>query len=123
MSLAVTIRVKQCAIGRRVASTVDLQMTLRVRHPVIRVTEVELNNLVQAGRIKMPAAASDIPSVELPDVNIRINVRGDLTPKGKGNLADGIIGATAIERGSTLVSNDKALVNAVTKLGGKAKTP
>jgi RHS repeat-associated protein len=70
-----------------------------------------------------PKAAKFIPSVELPSVNARINVRDLLTKRKTGNFADGIIGATALERGATLISNDKALRTAVTNLGGKAIRP
>jgi predicted nucleic acid-binding protein len=40
-----------------------------------------------------------------------------------GNFADGVIGATAIERGSTLVTHDQALIDAVNALGGSARKP
>jgi predicted nucleic acid-binding protein len=57
------------------------------------------------------------------NVDLRISVRGLLTPKLRGNFADGIIGATAIDRGSTLVTHDRALIDAVNALGGVARVP
>jgi predicted nucleic acid-binding protein len=54
---------------------------------------------------------------------LRINVRGQLTPKLRGNFADGVIGATSIERGSTLITHDQALIDAVNALGGAARKP
>jgi RHS repeat-associated protein len=84
------------------------------------VTDVEITALVRRGDIKgAPRAASEIPSVGLPSLNTRINVRGGLKSGTKGNFADGIIGATAIERGATLVTKDKALAGAVEKAGGR----
>ncbi len=85
------------------------------------ISDFELNNLVSGGRIKMPHAASKIPSVPNSiNVDQRINVRALLTPKRTGNYVDSIIGATALERGSTLITSDKSLCNAVNTLGGKA---
>jgi predicted nucleic acid-binding protein len=72
----------------------------------------------------MPNAARQIPSVpDSMNVDLRINVRAGLTPKLKGNFADGVIGATAIERGSTLVTNEKALFDAMNALRAKVKKP
>jgi RHS repeat-associated protein len=88
------------------------------------VSDTELANLVEAGRIKMPRAAADIPSVaDSLNVNLRINVRDLLTPKLTGNFADGIIGATALERDAILISRDESLIDAVNKLGGIARKP
>jgi RHS repeat-associated protein len=88
------------------------------------ITDVELVSLVKQGRIGMPSAASQIPSVaNSVNVDLMINVRGLLTPKLSGNYVDGIIGATAIEQGATLISNDKSLINAVNTLGGIARKP
>ena len=55
--------------------------------------------------------------------SVRINVRRMLNPGNAGNFADGVIGATAIERGSILVTNDFRLLNAVNELGGRAARP
>jgi hypothetical protein len=41
----------------------------------------------------------DIPSVDFPNINTRINVRGFLTPGRVGNFADGIIGGTSVQKG------------------------
>jgi hypothetical protein len=87
------------------------------------VSDVELAGLVRRGDITMPKAAQEIPSVGLPGVNTRINVRGGLSPGKRGNFADGIIGATAIERASTLVTKDKALTKAVQEAGGRVFEP
>jgi len=88
------------------------------------ITDVEIANLVKQGRIFQPAAANEIPSVaNCLNVDPRINVRGLLTPKKRGNFADGVIGATSIERGSTLISSDESLINAVNTLGGAARKP
>jgi RHS repeat-associated protein len=88
------------------------------------ISDTEIANLVNQGRIKMPGAASQIPSVPNSlNVDLRINVRAQLTPKAKGNFADGVIGATSIERGSTLITHDQALINAVKALGGDARKP
>jgi predicted nucleic acid-binding protein len=88
------------------------------------VSDTELANLVEAGRIKMPRAAADIPSVaDSLNVNFRINVRDLLTPKLTGNFADGIIDATALERDAILISRDESLIDAVNKLGGIARKP
>jgi len=46
------------------------------------VSDVEVTNLVRQGRISMPEAANQIPSVANSlNVDLRINVRGLLTPK------------------------------------------
>ena len=46
------------------------------------VSDIELNNLVAKGKIKsVPKASSRIPSVGQPDLNTRINVRGNLKLK------------------------------------------
>jgi hypothetical protein len=83
------------------------------------VSDVEIGNLVEQGRIGLPRAAGEIPTVpNSPNINLRINVRGLLTPKASGNFADGIIGATSLERGATLVTHDVALGDAVSGLGG-----
>jgi RHS repeat-associated protein len=88
------------------------------------VTNVELAKIVNEGKIVMPQAASQIRTVDnASNVNLRINVRSKLTPKKEGNFADGIIGATAIERGAILVTHDKALRKAVNDLGGTAVAP
>jgi RHS repeat-associated protein len=87
------------------------------------VTDVELAALAKRGKITMPKAAQEIPSVGLPGVHTRINVRAKLPPRKKGNFADGIIGATALERGSTLVTKDKGLAKAVRESGGKVIEP
>jgi PIN domain nuclease of toxin-antitoxin system len=88
------------------------------------ISDVEIANLVNRGKIKMPGAATQIPSVPNSlNVDLRINVRGQLTPKVRGNFADGVIGATSIERGSTLITHDDALINAVNALGGAARKP
>src|SRR5690606_33049840 len=58
------------------------------------ISDVEIANLVRHGRISMPGAANQIPSVANSlNVDLRINVRGQLTPKLRGNFADGVIGA------------------------------
>jgi predicted nucleic acid-binding protein len=88
------------------------------------VTDIELANIVRQGKVAMPKAASQIASVaDSVNVHLRINVRAGLTPKGSGNFVDGIIGATAIERGSILVTADKALTRAVQALGGAVTRP
>lgn len=88
------------------------------------VSDIELANLVGKGRISMPSAADKISSVANSlNVDLRINVRALLNQGAVGNFADGIIGATAIERGSILVTNDFRLLNAVNKLGGSAIRP
>lgn len=87
------------------------------------VSDLELQNLVARGKIHMPSAAADIPSVGLPGVDARINVRAGLTPGRQGNFADGIIGATAIERDALLLTRDQELLKAVIRAGGKAATP
>jgi RHS repeat-associated protein len=86
-----------------------------------KVTDVELRALTEKGKIQYPSAANQIPSVDLPNVDTRINVRGNLQPGRKGNFQDGIVGATAIERKSKLVTGDKQLSEAVNKSGGKAE--
>lgn len=87
-------------------------------------SDIEIRSLVNRDKIKgVPAAAKDIPVVGLPGVNARINVRAGLTPGRPRNFADGIIGGTALERGSTLVTRDKELRRAVIGAGGKVRTP
>ena len=68
----------------------------------------ELRNAVTTGNLKgVPKAADSIPTVAgAQNVNTRINVRGQL-PAGRGRFGDGVTGATALERGSTLVTRDK----------------
>ncbi|XXY21866.1 SpvB/TcaC N-terminal domain-containing protein [Sorangium sp. So ce216] len=87
------------------------------------VTELELRSVIKRGKISMPKAASQIPSVPLPTLDGRINVRGELTRGRVGNVGDGIIGATALERNATLVTKDKDLTTAVIRLGGKVIGP
>jgi RHS repeat-associated protein len=88
------------------------------------VTDLELAAIVRQGKVGMPKAASQIASVaDSVNVHLRINVRAGLTNKATGNFVDGIIGATAIERGSILVTADRALTRAVQALGGAVTTP
>ncbi|MEI6218884.1 MAG: RHS repeat-associated core domain-containing protein, partial [bacterium] len=87
------------------------------------VSDLELQNLVDRGKIHMPGAAADIPRVGLPGVDARINVRAALTPGRQGNFADGIIGATALERDALLLTRDQELLKAVIQAGGKAAIP
>ncbi len=84
----------------------------------------ELRNAASTGNLKgVPKAAESIPTVPgAQNVNTRINVRGQL-PEGRGRFGDGVTGATAIERGSTLVTRDKNLSKAVKNLGGNVKRP
>lgn len=46
-----------------------------------------------------------------------------LNPGNAGDFAAVVIGATAIERGSILVTNDFRLLNTVNELGGLAARP
>ncbi len=96
-------------------------------HNVVKsvATDAELRYLVRTrgGRISMPHAANQIPSVGLPNIDTRILIRGYLRPGRKGNFVDGIIGATAIERNATLITNDADLLRAVIAAGGKARLP
>ena len=87
------------------------------------VTDLELGSLVRQGRIHMPRAAAEIPSVPLPSLDSRINIRGLLTPGRSGNFADGIIGATALEGRFILVTGDKELFRAVIRAGGATVKP
>jgi RHS repeat-associated protein len=89
------------------------------------ITDVELRATVRSRpKMHMPGAASLIPSVpSSTNLDLRIAVRGELTAKGKGNFADGIIIATAFERNAVLVTSDKAVFNAVTRLGGRVIKP
>lgn len=87
------------------------------------VTDIELSDLVRRGKIKMPGAASDIPSVGLPGVNARINARAGLTPGRRGNFADGIIGGSALERGAILITRDQELLRSIINAGGRAIKP
>lgn len=89
------------------------------------ITSIEIKDVVNRGKIRgMPQAANQINSVpSSTNVNTRINVRGQLQSGAKGNFADGVIGGTSIERGSTLVTRDKKLMKAVKKLGGTATHP
>jgi len=81
------------------------------------VTDVELAALVRQGRINMPQAAAQIPSIGLPGIDARIAVRGQLTPGRPGNFADGIRGGTGLERGLTVITRDKDLQRALDALG------
>src|SRR5262249_1998274 len=88
------------------------------------ITNKEIKYLVKSGRMRGHKAAEAISTVANgSNVHTRINVRAGLTAKKTGNFADGVIGATAIERNSTLVTRDKALSNAVKKAGGRVKHP
>jgi len=89
------------------------------------VTNLELNSLLSRGQLKgMPNAANQISTVPNSlNLDLRINIRGELPVGAKGNFADGIIGASAIEQGATLLSNDAKLVKAVNAVGGKAGAP
>ena len=83
------------------------------------ITEAEIRSTVTRGRFR-PKAADKIPVVPNGgSLNDRINIRGQISST-RGRFGDGVIGATALERGSTLVSRDKQLRNAVNNLGGCA---
>jgi len=87
------------------------------------VSPPELRNAVNHSNLKgVPAAASEIPTVGLPSVDTSINVRGQLPP-GPGRFGDGVIGGTALERGYTLETYDKALQGVVNSMGGRAVRP
>ena len=87
-----------------------------------QISNIEINNLVDRGKLKgKPKAADNIQDVPSSNnIHDRINIRGLLTSKKRGNFADGVIGATAKVRDATLVTRDKALIQAVRKNGGKA---
>ncbi|MCG8419741.1 MAG: hypothetical protein MJE77_17550, partial [Proteobacteria bacterium] len=90
----------------------------------LSVTDLEIGSLVRRGKLRgAPGAAGDIANVGPGSLDSRINVRGLLKNGTKGNFADGVIGGTALDRGSTLVSSDKALRRAVEALGGKVVGP
>ncbi len=84
----------------------------------------ELRNATSTGNLKgVPKAADSIPTVPgAKDVNTRINIRGQL-PAARDRFGDGVTGATAIERGSKLVTRDKKLAETVRKSGGEAVRP
>ena len=95
--------------------------------PDIVTADIRSATTAGRGRLQPPNAADSIPSVpNATNVNTRTNVRASLTPskdKKSGNFADGVIGATAIERNSTLVTSDKKLIEAVRKAGGDVIKP
>lgn len=114
-------------LGRKTGYRTLMPWITRAQLPLGRVRPSpfpELRNAVTTGNLKgVPKAAESIPTVAgATNVNTRINVRGQL-PAGRGRFGDGVTGATAIERGSTLVTRDKKLGEAVEKLGGKVKRP
>ncbi len=88
------------------------------------VSPVEIRALVAKGKLKgSPKAAGEIPTVQLPSLDTRINVRGALSPGRKGNFADGIIGGTALDLKVPLVTFDKDLTRAIRQLGGTVRKP
>lgn len=91
-------------------------------------TDVSLPELRNAASRRsgfhVPNAANAIPTISSGgSLNTRINIRGEIQaakPSSPGLFGDGAIGATAIESGSTLVTDDKLLRNAVNARGGTA---
>lgn len=86
------------------------------------VTRPELRNAVSTGNLKgVPGALNDLPVLGTrPSLNLRINIRGAL-PSGRGNFGDGVIGAQAVQYRLPLVTNDRALGNAVRAFGGTVR--
>ena len=69
----------------------------------------------------VPGAARDLPTIsEVPDLNLRINIRAQL-PAQPGRFGDGVIGAQAIELGIPLVTNDARLAEVVRRMGGQTR--
>ncbi|KAB8172337.1 hypothetical protein FKV24_014935 [Lysobacter maris] len=86
------------------------------------VTIPEMRNAVGHGNLRgVPGAAYDLPTfLRRPSLDTRINLRGQL-PDRPGRFGDGIIGAQAIESNMTLITNDKALMEVVQRMGGEVR--
>lgn len=83
----------------------------------------EMRNAVATpgGLRGVPGAARDLPTIsEVPDLNLRINIRAQL-PAQPGRFGDGVIGAQAIELGIPLVTNDARLAEVVRRMGGQTR--
>ncbi|MET0624888.1 MAG: RHS repeat-associated core domain-containing protein [Pyrinomonadaceae bacterium] len=92
--------------------------------PVVSyVTRPELRNAVSTGR-GLRGVPRNLDSLEVlgtvPSLNTRISIRGML-PAARGRFGDGIIGAQALESQLPLVTNDRALGNAIRALGGTVR--
>lgn len=80
----------------------------------------EMRNAVSTpgGLSGVPCAAYDLPTVAaVPNLNLRINLRGEL-PARPGRFGDGIIGAQALQFELPLVTNDHDLAELVARYGG-----
>jgi RHS repeat-associated protein len=96
--------------------------------PVItRTTSAELRNLVARGPLKMPRYAGELDGIEdVMDVNTRINIRGMLEGIRGGEpglFGDGSIGATAINRGLPVITDDRNFASALEQLGVEVRRP
>lgn len=87
--------------------------------PVItRTTQAEIRNLAAAGRMKPPGYLDDFAVIDdVMDVNTRINIRGALRPGQRGIFGDGSIGATAINRGSPVITFDRNFADVLRQFG------
>ena len=96
--------------------------------PVVTGTvRAEIANLAAAGRMKPPRFASELGTIpDIMDVNLRINLRGQLAalkPAQPGLFGDGVIGATAIRSGSAIITSDKALGAVLKSYGVDVRRP
>lgn len=85
---------------------------------VTRTTQAELRNLAAAGRMKTPGYMGEFGVVDdVMNVNARINIRGAMRPGQPGLFGDGSIGATALARGSSLVTFDRNFAEVMRRFG------
>lgn len=87
--------------------------------PVItRTTQAEIRNLAAAGRMKPPGYLDDFAVIDdVMDVNTRIDIRGAMRPGQPGLFGDGSIGATAINRGSSMLTFDRNFADVLRQFG------
>ena len=98
----------------------DAQGLLRAGDvPVItRTTQAEIRNLAAAGRMKPPGYLDDFGVIDdVMDVNTRITIRGAMRPGQPGLFGDGSIGATAINRGSSILTYDRNFADVLRQFG------
>lgn len=87
--------------------------------PVItRTTQAEIRNLAAAGRMKPPGYIDDFAVIgDVMDVNTRINISGAMRPGQPDLFGDSSIGATAINRGPSMVTFDMNFADVLCQFG------
>ena len=93
-----------------------------------RTVQAELRNIVARGSLKgFPKFANELPVIEdTMDLDTRILIRSrikDIAPASPGLFGDGAIGATAVNRGLPVITNDRNLTTVLRWLGVEVRKP